>query len=100
MGVKAIMRKYDCKSYTTTGRQAERLLMLLMKKCGEEGYRDALEMSKVIGGKSEMEMEKMFLEHLLRKELTQRRKSRDSGQIWRRGSREDWSCPEEALRVT
>ena len=69
VGVKAILRKYDCKSYATTGRQAERLLMLLMKKGGEEGYRDALEISKVIGGKTELEMEKMYLEHLLRQEL-------------------------------
>ena len=69
VGVKAILRKYDCKSYTTTGRQAERLLMLLMKKGGEEGFRDALEISKVIGGKTELEMEKIYLEHLLRQEL-------------------------------
>ena len=72
VGVKAILRKYDCKSYATTGRQAERLLMLLMKKGGEEGYQDALEISKVIGGKTELEMEKMYIEHLLRQEQDSR----------------------------
>ena len=54
VGVKAILRKYDCKSYFTTGRQADRLLMLLMKKGGEEGFQDALEISTVIGGKTEL----------------------------------------------
>ena len=63
--VKTILRKYDCKSYMTTGRQAERLLITLMRKGGEEGFNDALEISSVIGGKNELELEKMFVQHLL-----------------------------------
>ena len=70
--VKAVLRKYDCKSYVTSGRQAERLLLLLMKKGGEEGYDDALKVTKIIGGKTELEIEKMFIEHLLRQEQDSR----------------------------
>jgi len=68
VSVKTILRKYDCKSYTTSGREAERLLQFLMKKGGEEGYCDALEVCKVIGGKTEQEMQEMYLEHLVRDE--------------------------------
>ena len=66
VSVKTILRKYDCKSYTTNGREAERLLQYLMKKGGDEGYQDALEVCKVIGGKTEQEMQEMYLEHLVR----------------------------------
>ena len=63
--VKTILRKYDCKSYMTSGRQADRLLLLLMRRGGEEGFRDALEISNVVGGKNEFEMEKLYIQHLL-----------------------------------
>eukprot|EP00090_Calanus_glacialis_P046972 TRINITY_DN9495_c0_g1_i1.p1 TRINITY_DN9495_c0_g1~~TRINITY_DN9495_c0_g1_i1.p1 ORF type:complete len:2089 (+),score=822.89 TRINITY_DN9495_c0_g1_i1:455-6268(+) len=66
VSVKTILRKYDCKSYTSNGREAERLLQFLMKKGGDEGYQDALEVCKVIGGKSEQEMQELYLEHLVR----------------------------------
>ena len=63
--VKTILRKYDCKSYITSGRQADRLLVLLMRKGGEEGFRDALDVCNVVGGKTEFEMEKLYVQHLL-----------------------------------
>ena len=63
--VKTILRKYDCKSYITSGRQADRLLVLLMRKGGEEGFRDALDVCNVVGGKTEFEMEKLYIQHLL-----------------------------------
>ena len=69
VNVKTILRKYDCKSYATSGREAERLLQFLLKKGGEEGYRDALEVNKVIGVKSEHEMLELYLEHLIRDTL-------------------------------
>ena len=63
--VKTILRKYDCKSYMTSGRQADRLLVVLMRKGGEEGFRDALDICSVVGGKTELEMEKLYMQHLL-----------------------------------
>ena len=63
--VKTILRKYDCKSYITSGRQADRLLVLLMRKGGEEGFKDALDVCNVVGGKTEFEMEKLYIQHLL-----------------------------------
>ena len=66
VSVKTILRKYDCKSYSTVGREAERLLQLLMARGGEEGLRDARAISHVIGGKGELELQEMYLEHLVR----------------------------------
>ena len=65
VNVKTILRKYDCKNYSTTGRSADRLLVLLMRKGGDEGLKDAMEISSVVGGKTEQEPEKLYLQHLL-----------------------------------
>ena len=61
VNVKTILRKYDCKNYSTTGRSADRLLVLLMRKGGDEGLKDAMEISSVVGGKTEQELEKLYL---------------------------------------
>ena len=65
VGVKTILRKYDIKTYATTGRESERMLQHLMKRGGEEGLADALAVRHVIGGKEELEVEQMYLEHLV-----------------------------------
>ena len=41
------------------------MLQHLMKRGGEEGLADALAVRHVIGGKEELEVEQMYLEHLV-----------------------------------
>ena len=43
VGHKQILKKYNCKTLGLSGRRLERLFQFMIKKSGEEGYEDALE---------------------------------------------------------
>ena len=45
IGLKQIMKKYNCKSLELRGRELERLFQFMIRKEDEEGFRDALEVS-------------------------------------------------------
>jgi len=69
VSVKGIFRKYDCRNYMMTGRDAERLFLYILTKGGEEGFKDILEVCKVMGTMSQSEVKKMYIEHLLENQI-------------------------------
>ena len=72
VGVKTILRKYDIKTYATTGRESERMLQHLMKRGGEEGLVGTLAVRHVIGSKEKLEVEQMYLDHFVVEEEVMR----------------------------
>ena len=65
MSVKTILRKYECKSLLNSGREGDRMLQYILYKGGDQGYQDVLEICKVLGSKSELEVTIMYLDVLL-----------------------------------
>ena len=59
------MRKYECKTYLTTGREADRQLQYILLKGDEEGYKDILEICRAMGTKTTLEVNKMYIDHLV-----------------------------------
>lgn len=52
-----------------TGRDAERLFLYILVKGGEEGFKDILEVCKVMGTKSPSDVKKMYIEHLVENQI-------------------------------
>jgi len=65
VSVKAIFRKYECKNFLSSGREAERQLQLIMLKGGEEGYKDVLTVAEVMGTMDPLSVKKMYIHHLI-----------------------------------
>jgi len=48
VSLKEILKRYNCSSLTIQGRKLERLIQLMARRAGEEGYQDALKVSVVL----------------------------------------------------
>merc|ERR1719193_1958410 len=56
---------YECKNYLATGREAERLLQFILLKGNEQGYKDVLEVCRVMGNRSRRDVDQLYIDHLI-----------------------------------
>lgn len=65
IGLKLILRKYDCRTLGLTGFRLIRLFQLMIKSKGEEGFKDALEITKFSVDATEADSYRIYIKHLL-----------------------------------
>ncbi|TRY72764.1 hypothetical protein TCAL_00185 [Tigriopus californicus] len=65
IGLKLILRKYDCRTLGLTGFRLIRLFQLMIKSKGEEGFKDALEITNFSVDAVEADSYRIYIKHLL-----------------------------------
>ena len=69
VGLKQILRRYECRNIGLKGRELTRLLQFIISKGGRnEGYSDALEVARTSPGLLERDAHHFYVKHLIRVE--------------------------------